>query len=299
MIRAVDTMDGWEDMFPGGRFDLSAWQRYASRWFGVDSRIFQDDMEECLRAGAYSYEKDFLPVIQAVYSDPRVEAVRCRFSQVTAGLDERVRARFGKELAVDVVLYLGLCNGAGWAVAAGEAASGGPAKVLLGIEKILELDWTSLQDLQGLVYHELGHLYHSQNGELRQEVPAGPARFVWQLFTEGAAMCFEQMLAGDMEFYHQDKNGWKVWCQEHFLTALRDFDQNLPAMTQADQRYFGDWVRYRGRGDVGYYLGARWVQSLLHRHHFNEIIQLPVEAVCARYREYVQEMLGIKSSLPR
>ena len=70
-------------------------------------------------------------------------------------------------------------------------------------------------------------------------------------------------------------------------------------MTQADQRYFGDWVRYRGRGDVGYYLGARWVQSLLRRCHFNEIIQLPVEAVCARYREYVQEMLGIKSSLPR
>ena len=102
---------------------------------GVDSRIFRDDMEECLRAGAYSYEKDFLPVIQAVYGDPRVEAVRHHFSQVTAGLDERVRSCFGKELAVDVVLCLGLCNGAGWAIAAGGAAFWRPRESPAGHRK--------------------------------------------------------------------------------------------------------------------------------------------------------------------
>ena len=187
MIRAVDTLDGWENMFPAGRFDLPAWQQYASRCLERTAASFGTIWRSASERGAYSYEKDFLPVVQAVYGDPGWKRCGIISSQVTAGLDERVRSCFGKELAVDVVLCLGLCNGAGWAIAAGGAAFGGPAKVLLGIEKILELDWTSLQDLQGLVYHELGHLYHSQHGELRQEVPAGPARFVWQLFTEGAA----------------------------------------------------------------------------------------------------------------
>ena len=294
MLEILDTWDRLFECFDRKLFSLEKWRNYAES-------ISPELKEKVLKDSAeYDFQRDILPVFQTLISKKEQAVIaHDSFVNVVSGLDERLKKKLGFQPDLKIIFYLGMCNGAGWAVAAGGTAFGGRAKVLLGIEEILELDWTSLQDLQGLVYHELGHLYHSQHGELRQEVPAGPARFVWQLFTEGAAMCFEQMLAGDMEFYHQDKNGWKAWCQEHFLAALQDFDQDLPAMTQADQRYFGDWVRYRGRGDVGYYLGARWVQSLLRRCHFNEIIQLPVEAVCARYREYVQEMLGIKSSLPR
>lgn len=58
-------------------------------------------MEEVLATGKYFYERDYLPVIQGVYGDPRLESVRSTFNQVTEGLDERVKAQFGEELEVE------------------------------------------------------------------------------------------------------------------------------------------------------------------------------------------------------
>ena len=53
-------------------------------------------------------------------------------------------------------------------------------------------------------------------------------------------MCFEQTLVGNREFYQQDKEGWRAWCEENDTTILRDFDKDLPAMSRENQRYFGD-----------------------------------------------------------
>lgn len=292
MIRTIDTLDEIQTLFPDGEFDFFLWERYAERWFGEHSPIFQEDMEEAIGSGDYSYETDYLPVIQAVYGDARLEQVRRLFSQVTEGLDEKVKDSFGKALDVDIVLYLGLCNGAGWVT-----ALGGHEKVLLGIEKILELNWTSLMDVQGLVYHELGHLYHSQHGIFHQEPQEGPQRFVWQLFTEGVAMCFEQMLVGNWEFYQDDKEGWRAWCEENYTAILRDFDKDLPTMSRENQRYFGDWVNYQDHGDTGYFLGAKWVQNLLGHHSFQEVIQFPLDSVCEFYKDHVKDVLGVESNL--
>ncbi|MGI6255052.1 MAG: hypothetical protein ACOYJZ_05420 [Acutalibacter sp.] len=290
MIKVADTLGELQTLYPGGMFDFSSWERYIQGCFGKDSHIFRDDMEGELSSGKYSYEKDYLPVIQGVYGDPRLERVRRFFSQVTEGLNEKVRDQFGNELDVDVVLYLGLCNGAGWAT-----SMSGRDQVLLGVEKILELDWTSLKDMQGLVYHELGHLYHGQHGAIPQVPSEGPKHFLWQLFSEGVAMCFEQILVGDWECFQQDQGGWKAWCQEHFLDILGDFDNDLPGMTRFNQRYFGDWVDYEGHGDVGYYLGSRWVRSLLERWSFDEVIHFSLETICDKYRQYVAAFLGRES----
>jgi len=54
--------------------------------------------------------------------------------------------------------------------------------------------------------------------------------FVWQLFTEGIAMYFEQVLVGDLEYYHQNRDGWRDWCEEQFVHYLRNkysFEQLL------------------------------------------------------------------------
>lgn len=292
MIRTIDTLDEIQTLFPAGAFDISLWEQYAERWFGEHSYIFQEDMEGAIGSGEYSYETDYLPVIQAVYGDARLGQVRRLVSQVTEGLDEKIKDKFGNVLDVDIILYLGLCNGAGWVT-----YLGGREKVLLGIEKILELNWTSLTDVQGLVYHELGHLYHSQHGIFHQASQEGPKGFVWQLFTEGVAMCFEQMLVGDWEFYHQEKEGWRVWCEENVTAIFRDFDKDLPTMSRENQRYFGDWVNYQGHGDTGYFLGAKWVQSLLRQHSFQEVIQFPLDSVCEFYKDHVKEVLGMERNL--
>ena len=68
-------------------------------------------------------------------------------------------------------------------------------------------------------------------------------------------------------------------------------------MSRGNQRYFGDWVSYKGHGDTGYFLGAKWVQSLLLHHSFQEVIQLPLESVCKFYKDYVEEVLGVECNL--
>lgn len=69
-------------------------------------------------------------------------------------------------------------------------------------------------------------------------------------------------------------------------------------MTRANQRYFGDWVNYQGRGDVGYYLGTRFLRSLLEDRGFEEVLQFSVKTVWEEYREFVRKTLGRESVLP-
>lgn len=51
--------------------------------------------------------------------------------------------------------------------------------------------------MYGLIYHELGHEYHNQYGVLDRTLDSNRHQFLWQLFTEGIAMYFEQMLIDD------------------------------------------------------------------------------------------------------
>ena len=68
------------------------------------------------------------------------EAVRT-FCEISGPLDEKITKIFGKSIDADIVLYIGLCNGAGWITKIHEKTI-----VLLGIEKIIELDWCSKDD---------------------------------------------------------------------------------------------------------------------------------------------------------
>ena len=48
----------------------------------------------------------------------------------------------------------------------------------------------------GLMIHELGHVYQSQYGSLSYQENSMAEKFLWQLFTEGVAMVFEQEIVG-------------------------------------------------------------------------------------------------------
>ena len=284
MLRIIDASVQVDGLFPGGRFDLARWEKYINAIYPDSAAMFREEMDACLAGGVFTFEGDFLPVIQNVYQNPELDTLRASFSAVTDGLEERILRQFGQGLDVDLTLYLGLCHGAGWVT---ELA--GRDVVLLGIEKILELNWQGLEAMTGLVCHELGHVYHRRHGALDQGAESGPEGFVWQLFTEGVAMCFEQDLVGDSRWFHQDSGGWLGWCEGHFSEILADFDGDLPAMNRHNQRYFGDWCDYHGWGDTGYYLGARFVRRLLEQFPFQQLIDLPPERVWPLYQEFVRQ----------
>ena len=97
-------------------------------------------------------------------------------------------------------------------------------------------------------------------------------------------MYFEQALLDNWNYFHQNRNGWLQWCDTHFHCILSDFRLELPEMTRFNQRYFGDWVDYHGKSDVGYYLGAKFVQFLRGKYSFEHLIQMDIEEV---YKEFL------------
>lgn len=279
MIRIVDTCPYIGSLFDNGIFNIEKWEQYINAVYDQSAVVFQQDLKECLDSGNYVYERDILPILNAVCQNSQLEVLHSSFCSITEGLNEKIFARFCCELDIDIVLYMGLCNGAGWVT-----TINGRDVILLGIEKIIELNWCDTASMYGLVYHELGHVYHKQYGVLQQQSEDSSRNFVWQLFTEGIAMHFEQVLLDDDRYFHQNKDGWLQWCDEHFTDILADFYADLPAMTQSNQNYFGDWVRYRGKGDVGYYLGSRFVRQLCKKHAFEQLVNMNIDEI---YQEFL------------
>lgn len=281
-MRIVDTSIGFQSVFIDGQFNLDKWEIYIDKWVPGAKELCLNDMKECIDSG-YSWNENYLPILNAVYAnnEKRKETVRM-FHIVSEHLDEKITKVFGKSVEADIVLYVGLCNGAGWVTKINEKTT-----VLLGIEKIIELNWCSKNDMIGLIIHEIGHVYQSQYGTLYHKDNSMAEKFLWQLYTEGVAMAFEQEIIGDSEYYHQDKNGWKEWCDQNYELIKQSFSHDMTIMNSENQRYFGDWVSFEGHADVGYYLGARFVQYLLRSDCFDSVINYTFERVQTEFDKFV------------
>lgn len=270
--------------YEGSAFCLKKWSAYINYILPDVSSLLISDMEDCLCTGKYTWEKDYLPVLNAVARNPSLrEKAHASFCEATKNLEQRIYERFNKKLEIDIIFYLGLCNGAGWVTEYHKRKV-----ILLGIEKIMELNWCGIDDMRGLIYHELGHVYQAQYGILKRQFNRNADRFLWQLFTEGIAMYFEQILVGDTNYFHQDRNGWKKWCDDHLEEIKVAFNQDLGSMTYANQRYFGDWVWYNGHNDVGYYLGCQFIHYILSGYQFDEIICFDIDEVARLYNQFIQ-----------
>ncbi len=286
MIKIIDTYSQIETLFDDRTFDFEKWESYINSIYDNSANVFINDLKECLDSGNYVYEKDILPILNDVYEHSQLETLHSSFCKVTSGLNRKVIDCFGRELNIDIVLYIGLCNAAGWVT-----NINGRDVILLGIEKILELNWYDESSMYGLIYHELGHLYHKQYGMFHQQSDNSRRNFVWQLFTEGIAMYFEQTLVNNYNYYHQDKNGWLEWCDSHYQQILTDFYNDLPTMTRSNQNYFGDWVSYHGKGDIGYYLGSKFVQQLCVKYDFRQLINMNIDVIYQEYLSFTETNL--------
>lgn len=282
-MRIINTYPDLLSAYEGAAFCFEKWRSYIDPALPGLSSVLISDVRKCLDTDAFSWEKDYLPVLNAVALNAGLrERAYDSFCKATKNIGRTVYDRFGKDLDVDIIFYLGLCNGAGWVT-----EYRGRKTVLIGIEKIMELDWCGTDDMYGLIYHELGHAYQGQYGILERTFDNDADSFLWQLFTEGVAMYFEQALVGSPGYYHQDRDGWKAWCDDHLEEIKADFDHDLKTMTFANQRYFGDWVEYNGRTDVGYYLGCRFARYILSMYEFDEIICFDIDTVTLLYKRFM------------
>lgn len=195
------------------------------------------------------------------------------FIKATENLSNIVSEKLGEDIDITIVLYLGLCNGAGWAT-----EINGQKVILLGIEKIVELDWCSETALKGLIYHELGHIFHYKNQLIKDLLNTDNDKSLFQLYTEGFATYIEQLLCGNGEFYHQNINGWLDWCKNNqkrmyqlFLTKIKN--------EESTQDFFGDWNSIEGKSDVGYYLGCELIKYLSPKYSLKELANLNLATI--------------------
>ena len=149
-MKIIDSFPQIAPVFADGGFSLEAWRRYAA--------AISPELPEKAEADAaeYDFSREILPVLEEFYRSPDWAArAHASFQKAVQGISERFCSALGSAPEADVVFYLGLCSGAGWAT-----ALGGRPVVLLGIEKIVELGWEREADMAVLLCHELGHLWH-------------------------------------------------------------------------------------------------------------------------------------------
>lgn len=251
-MRVIDSFDSVFSCFEDGIFSLEKWRAYAGS-------ISPQLIDKCLAdASDYDFTGQVLPVLNAFAAQPE------KAMQAHDAFVRHMDALPEMDVDATVVMYLGLCSGAGWAT----ELDGRPA-VLLGLEKIVELDWCDDASMAALIDHELGHLWHFQH----RTAPEFPSAALWQLYTEGMAMYFEQRLAGDRLYFHQNKNGWLAWCEANRDALLDEYARRV-AVGESVQDFFGDWCSYQGHSDVGYYLGSVLVWRFAERCTENALAEL-------------------------
>ena len=287
MLKIINTSGQIDDLFDKGAFFRDKWREYINLIYEDSSHLFEDEVEEYIASGEYTFEKDFLPVIQAVFQNPKRDILQQSFLAVTGHLNERIIQTFHRGIDSDLVLYLGLCNAAGWVT-----SIHGRDVILLGIEKILEL-WVVFPS--GDVRADLSRVGDtfiiSSTASWNRSRSKARKTLSGSVFTEGIAMYFEQVLVGDDSYYHQNENEWKSWCDRNFVNILDDFHHDLPTMSRYNQRYFGDWCDYHGHGDVGYYLGTRFVRTLLSSVSFDTLIGFDIDFVYEQYLKFYQSIV--------
>lgn len=198
-------------------------------------------------------------------------------------LSTKIAKLFDKEIELEIILYLGLCNGAGWATTLNDKDV-----ILLGIEKLIELDWCSKEDMQSLIFHEIGHIWHKTYGSLYFDCNSQNAKSILQLYQEGIAMVCEQILCGDSMHFHQNKNGWLSWCVQNEFAIKKEYLTRL-RNSESTQDFFGDWCNYNGYSDVGYYLGSQYVMYMRKKFSMIEIANLSYNELVDEFTRFAIE----------
>lgn len=275
MLHIIDTFPDMPQCFPHGQFSLPDWQKYAAN-------IAEELPDKIMRdISGYPFEENVLPVVQAVHTNwDKLQLAHSSFRAAAAKISEQLASKFPAEWDIWAVFYLGLCSGAGWAT----HLNGKPA-ILLGAEKILELKWYDYDRMFVLIAHEMGHLWHQAMGGAFGQAGTVDEKAVFQLYSEGVAIWFEQSLYGQDDFYLENHDGWLDWCTAHHTEIKREYGRRIQ-QKESIQDFFGDWERYQGYSDVGYYLGSQFVRWLLEKYPLPEMLRLPILKLKQEYQIY-------------
>lgn len=276
-MRIINTFDKIPTCFTNHVFDLDSWRKYTKEISDALSEKCEQDSKE------YDFDKEVLPVLNNVllHKEAAFQA-NVAFIEVTNELTQNINKIFNDHVEMDIILYLGLCNGAGWAT-----TLDGRNTILLGIEKIMELNWQSEAAMRALIYHEIGHIWHKIYGNSYPETQSKGEDSLVQLYREGIAMVCEQILCQDNHYYHQNQNNWLAWCVSNQTEIKQEYlkriDENI-----STQDFFGDWCNYKKHSDVGYYLGCEFIKYLQQQYSLVDIANLNINQLYDHFKIFAR-----------
>ena len=278
VLKIIDTYNDIYKSYENGVFNKTLWDNYAVSAFpGLKEKIEQDFSRLA------DYKDKIYEILNGIPKNiEAAETAHQSFLNATKNLSDKIANHFNVDLDVTIILYLGLGNAAGWATTINKQKV-----VLVGLEKIVELDWCSERDMQDLIYHELGHIYHSlfEHKELFMNKRKQAAQ---QLYREGIAMVFEQTLCDDISRYHQNTNGWLDWCKENESLIKTQYLKRMENR-ESVQNFFGDWCSFMEHSDVGYYLGTAFVRFLMKDYSLQEIASMKLSVVLKHFYNFASQ----------
>lgn len=276
-MRIINTFDSISKCYVNGNFDINAWRKYTS----IFSLELSDKCEQ--DSQSYNFAKDILPVLNNAFTfHEKMESANNSFLSISKKLKRNIDKISHTDLELDIILYLGLCNGAGWAT-----TLDGKNAILLGIEKIIELNWQGETEMQALIFHEVGHIWHKTHGNLYFDISTETEKSILQLYQEGVAMKCEHLLCGDDNYYHQNKDNWLDWCVENESQIKNEYLKRMNN-NASTQDFYGDWCNYCGYSDVGYFLGCKFIEYLEKEYTLIEIANLNFEVLFSKFKSYAK-----------
>lgn len=177
-------------------------------------------------------------------------------------------------LDVVFVVYVGIGCGAGWAT-----EYRGRRAVLLGLENIVDLNWCSLEDLRGLIIHELAHLIHmALRGLSAREFEELESDPLFLLYSEGYATYIEEELTGKGLARIASDNSWLNWCKRHLGFLSREYLSRTESGKPVND-FYGSWLSIEGKSQTGYYLGYEFIKYLARKTSLRSIAVLNVKKI--------------------
>ncbi len=189
-----------------------------------------------------------------------------------------IKQCFGVESSMyNIVIYVGLENGAGWVTEFLEKPS-----ILFGLEAISRLNWSSRTF--GLVAHEFGHLVHRM---LRDEnIEKLENEEIYLLYTEGIAQRIEDFISGRP--WHLEEKRWFEWCQRNNELLKKEFLRRVEE-GEGLNMLFGSWYSFMGWKFTGYYLSYEFILWLEKEYNYSikEIMKIGLSEIKEKIMEFL------------
>ncbi len=87
MITIINKIDNINLLFDEGQFNLEKWTLYINNIYKNSDFIFKQEVEKYTKNNKYSWDKNFLPIINNVYNNKNIKILNDSFVEVTNNIN--------------------------------------------------------------------------------------------------------------------------------------------------------------------------------------------------------------------